>query len=262
MITSGQNPQVKHLIRLRERRTRDKSATFLIEGYRELSRAKEFAIETLYFAPEHFLGSNERALIDEIAERGAEVVRLSKPVFSKVSYRDRPDGLIAIAKQKHLQLTSLPQSQAPFFLLGEAIEKPGNLGTMLRSADAVGVDGVIVCDPKTDIFNPNVVRASVGTLFTQPVVQASTGETLQLLRERGIAIVATTPNTDLLYTDVDLTQPVAIAAGTEQLGLSDQFLREADIKVRIPMCGVADSLNVASATTLILYEVLRQRSLS
>ncbi len=262
MITSSQNEHIKNLIRLRERRTRDKSSTFLIEGYRELSRAKDFVIEILYFASEHFLGDNERELIDEIAGRGAEIVRLSESLFSKVSYRDRPDGLIAIAQQEHSTLSDLPEKETPFFLLGEAIEKPGNLGTMLRSADAVGVDGVIVCDPRTDIFNPNVVRASVGTLFTQPVVQATTKETLQFLRERGIAIVATTPQADLLYTDVDFTQPVAIAAGTEQLGLSEEYLRNADIKVRIPMCGVADSLNVASATTLILYEVLRQRSLS
>ncbi|MDX8430694.1 MAG: RNA methyltransferase [Candidatus Algichlamydia australiensis] len=259
MITSLQSPHVKKLVRLRDRRARDKSGTFIIEGYRELSRAKKISIEALYFSPEHFLGSNERKLIDEIASRGAEVFRFSKQAFAKVSYRDRPDGLIAIAQQEYLQLNELPQSSVPFFLLGEAIEKPGNLGTMLRSADAVGVDGVIVCDPKTDIFNPNVVRASVGTLFTQPVVQASTEETLNYLRDRGIAIVATTPHTKTHYTDVDLTGPIAVAAGTEQVGLSEKFIKQADLQVRIPMCGVADSLNVASATTLILYEVLRQR---
>jgi len=262
VITSLQNPHVKQLVRLRDRRARDKSGLFLIEGYRELSRAKDFIIEALYFSPEHFLGSNERGLIDEIADRGAEIYKLSKEAFVKVSYRDRPDGLIAIAKQQQRELVDLPEKENPFFLLGESIEKPGNLGTMLRSADAVGVDGVIVCDPRTDIFNPNVVRASVGTLFTQPVVQATTEETLAFLRKRGIAIVATTPHTDNLYTDVDLTQPIAVAAGTEQFGLSDQFMQQADIQVRIPMYGVADSLNVASATTLILYEVLRQRTSS
>ncbi|MFI5334436.1 MAG: RNA methyltransferase [Chlamydiales bacterium] len=151
------------------------------------------------------------------------------------------------------------KNEHPFFLVAEAIEKPGNLGSMLRSADAVGVDGVIVCDRCTDIYNPNVVRASVGTLFTQPVVEAAGGETLFFLREKKVKIIAATPSAKQEYTRVDLTGPVAIVVGTEQVGLTDPWLHASDVQVRIPMCGTADSLNVATAATLLLYEVLRQR---
>jgi TrmH family RNA methyltransferase len=183
-----------------------------------------------------------------------------------MSYRDRPDGLIAIAPQQHMTLKQLdakfkPQ-KPPFLVVAEAIEKPGNLGTILRSSDAVGVDGLIVCDRCTDIHNPNVVRASVGTLFTVPVVEAGGQETLDYLKQKGIAIIAATPGAQVEFTHVDLSGPVAIAVGTEQLGLSDKWLSQATTCVRIPMLGVADSLNVAMATTLLLYEVLRQRSLN
>jgi TrmH family RNA methyltransferase len=152
------------------------------------------------------------------------------------------------------------KSTPPFIVVAESIEKPGNLGTILRSCDAAGVDAVIVCDPTTDIHNPNVVRSSVGTLFTQFVVESSTEETLRFLKKHGISIAAATPHAKLLFTDADFTRPVAISVGTEQIGLTDAWMREADIQVRIPMFGIADSLNVASATTLVLYEVIRQRT--
>ena len=144
-------------------------------------------------------------------------------------------------------------------VVAEAIEKPGNLGTILRSSDATGVDGLIVCDRCTDIHNPNVVRASVGTLFTIPVVEAAGEETFRWLKKNNIAIVAATPHAEKLYTEVDMNRALAIAVGTEQLGLSELWMKHADIQVRIPMHGVADSLNVATATTLLLYEALRQR---
>lgn len=264
-ITSLQNPKVKHAIRLRDRPARDETGLFLIEGYRELFRyvEKGGSPTELFFCPEFFLGSNEMSLIETIHKRGAELYACSPPVFKKLSYRDRPDGLLAVAKQKKLTLKdlekNLPADRPPFLVIAEAIEKPGNLGTILRSSDACGVDGVIVADRCTDIFNPNVVRASVGTLFTIPVVEASSADTLQFLKEKGIQIVAATPQAEKEFTKVDLKKGVAIAVGTEQLGLSDKFMQESDIQVKIPMCGVADSLNVAMATTLLLYEVLRQR---
>jgi len=171
--------------------------------------------------------------------------------------------LIAVAKQQHLNLSDLEKiiqkKSNPFLVIAEAIEKPGNLGTILRSSDAVHLDALIVCDKCTDIHNPNVVRASVGTLFTVPVIDAKGKDTLDWLRKHGIKILAATPSAEEEYTDVDLTGPIAIAVGTEQLGLSDLWMNEADLKVRIPMLGVADSLNVAMATTLLLYEALRQR---
>lgn len=264
-ISSVQNPRVKNLINLRDRHERDESGLFIIEGYREVLRAVDAGqpIQTLFFCPELFLGSNEDALIYRITSKKVETISCSDKVFRKMSYRDRPDGLIAIGLQQRRSLKDLDkalnQKKAPFFVVAEAIEKPGNLGTILRSSDAVGADGLIVCDRCTDIYNPNVVRASVGTLFTVPVVEAAGEETLLWLKEKGVAIVAATPSAQAEFTKVDLTGPVAIAVGTEQLGLSERWMSRADVQVRIPMLGVADSLNVAMATTLLLYEVLRQR---
>lgn len=260
-ITSLQNTRVKQAVRLRDRGPRDKSDLFLIEGYRELLRAVDASrnIETLFICPELFLGENEEALIKRIVAKGGLLYNCTKEVFNKISYRDRPDGLLAIAPQHHLKLGEIKLSEAPLLIVAEAIEKPGNLGTILRSSDAVGCDGVIVCDRCTDIHNPNVVRASVGTLFTLPVIEASSADTLKWLKSNGICILAATPSAEKDYTEVDMTVPLAIAVGTEQLGLTDLWMNQADLQVRIPMYGVADSLNVATATTLLLYEARRQR---
>ena len=264
-ITSLQNPKMKTAAKLFDRRGRDETGLFLIEGYRELSRALGgfVKIVSLFICPDLFLGENEQALIDKAIRQGAQIFSSDQKVFKKLSYRDRPDGLIAVASQMQLSLDQLASKvqgkKNPVFLVAESIEKPGNLGTILRSCDAVGVDGVIVCDRCTDIYNPNVVRASVGTLFTVPVVEAKGTEVLPWLKKHGVKILSSTPNTDIEYTQADLSGPVAIVVGTEQLGLSDAWLSQADLKVRIPMMGLADSLNVATATTLLLYEVLRQR---
>ncbi|NRA89598.1 MAG: RNA methyltransferase [Simkaniaceae bacterium] len=266
VISSLQNPRVKQAVKLREKRERDRSQSFLIEGYRELYRGVKggVPIAALFYSPQHFLGSNESALIEEIRSHGAPVMEVSKAVFEKMSYRDRPDGLLAIASQTYLSLNDLisafEKNRPPFFVIAESIEKPGNLGTILRSSDAAGVDALIVCDQCTDVFNPNVVRASVGTLFTVPVVQASSEETIKWLKSRGVKTVAATPDAPSSFTKTNLSGPIAIAVGTEQLGLSKNWMENADIQVSIPMNGVADSLNVATATTLLLYEVLRQRS--
>lgn len=264
-LSSVQNPRIKQLVKLRDRSEREATDQFLIEGYRELLRAvdSKHLITSLFVCPELFLGSNEQALIDRIQKKGANILHCTKPVFEKISYRDRPDGLIGLAMQRHLTLndfdTLLAGKEAPFLVVAESIEKPGNLGTILRSSDAVGLHGLIVCDRCTDIHNPNVVRASVGTLFTVPFAETKGDETLNWLKENKIAIVAATPSATQEFTDVDLSGPIAIAVGTEQLGLSKRWMSEADIQVRIPMCGIADSLNVAMATTLLLYEALRQR---
>ncbi len=256
-LSSRQNPKVKELIRLYKRREREKENSFLIEGYRELSRAigAKHPITSLFICPELFLGSNEQELIDKI---DAPHYICNEFVFRALSYRDRPDGLIAIAPQQHHSLESL-QSANPLYIIAEAIEKPGNLGTILRSADGAGVDGVIVSDRCTDIHNPNVVRSSVGTLFTQPVVEAD-GETIfNWLKEHKIKTVAATPSAEAVYTETDLSGPLAILVGTEQYGLSERWMEGADLQVKIPMLGSADSLNVAMATTLLLYEAVRQR---
>lgn len=264
-LTSIHNPQVKQVLHLRDRHERDKTALFLIEGYREILRAIEagWKLDKLLICSDLFLGSNEDTLIQRIAARGTTVITTSEKVFQKMSYRDRPDGLLAIAPQKIVTLNDLHEqtirAQLPFYVVAEAIEKPGNLGTILRSSDAVGVSGLIVCDRCTDIYNPNVVRASVGTLFTVPTVEAEGEETLQWLKAQGIAVLAATPRASHEFTQVNLVRPLAIAVGTEQLGLSERWMQQADLQVRIPMSGVADSLNVAMATTLLLYEVYRQR---
>lgn len=264
-LTSLQNPKIKQLVKLRDRSERETSGLFLIEGYRELLRASDGGakIESLFICPELFLGSNEPALIASLTAQGAKLFTCSQSVFQKISYRDRPDGLLAIAPQTHKTLKDLDKILAkkknPFLIVAEAIEKPGNLGTILRTADAVGVDALILCDRCTDIHNPNVVRASVGTLFTVPVIEASAADTLPWLQERQIKIAAATPSAQLEFTEAPLAGPIAIAVGTEQLGLSDLWMKQADIQVKIPMLGVADSLNVAMATALMLYEALRQR---
>ena len=259
-IVSLQNSQVKQIVRLRERRERDESDLFLIEGYRELKRAVDAgrSIQSIFYCPEFFLGENETELLKKSS---AEPILCSKEVFAKISYRDRPDGLLGVARQTHLRLMDLKLSVNPFLVIAESIEKPGNLGTILRSCDAAGVDALIVCDPTTDIHNPNVVRSSVGTLFTLPVLEADGEETLNFLHQHKIRIAAATPHAKESFTAADLTGPIAIAVGTEQYGLSENWMKSADCQVRIPMRGIADSLNVASATTLFLYEVLRQRDL-
>jgi len=264
-LTSMQNPKIKQVVRLQDRKERDQTGLFLIEGFREIKRANDAGVRLkhLFICPSFFLGVNEQPLIAQIKETGTEIFECASHVFEKISYRDRPDGLLAVATQMNRTLRDLfpfvEKSINPFLVIAEAIEKPGNLGTILRSSDAVKVDGVIVCDRCTDIYNPNVVRASVGTLFTVPVAEAKGAETLLWLQEKKIKVVAATPHAKVEFTDADLTGPVAIAVGTEQIGLSELWMHASDIQVRIPMLGAADSLNVATATTLLLYEVLRQR---
>ncbi len=265
-ITSTQNPKLKKAAALFCRKERNETGLFLIEGYRELKRASEgnVDIQTLFISPSLFLGSNEEALITTISSKGAQVIRCSESAFKKLSYRDRPDGLVAVAQQMRFSLEDLKISSSPckppFFVVAESIEKPGNLGTILRSADAAGVDAVIVCDRCTDIYNPNVVRASVGTLFTLPVIEATSVEVLAWLKKHQIQVAAATPSATQEFTQVCFKKAVAIAVGTEQLGLTALWMDSADIQVKIPMHGVADSLNVATATTLLLYEVVRQRA--
>ncbi len=286
-ITSLQNPRVKQLVKLRDRRDRDEAGLFLVEGYRQIRRAleKNVRLQELYFSPDWFLGENEPALIEQARQAGAQLFELSKDAFAKCAYRDRPDGLLAVAPQWKLSLNDLavadravaggadpgpsasePGSappatkKVPFLLVVESIEKPGNLGTILRSADAAGVDAVIVCDAVTDVFNPNVVRSSTGVLFSVPIVVAESATVHAWLIEKGIRIVATTPDTPDIYTKVDLTGPLAIVMGSEQYGLSEFWLKESNLLVRIPMAGQADSLNVAMATIITLFEAVRQRN--
>jgi len=265
-ITSTANPKIKELLALRDKRDRDKTGLFLIEGYRELSRALSAGVgcRAIYVCPKFFLGTNEGALLDEARKKGTHIITCDEKVFQKISYRDRPDGLLGLGHAMRKTLLDLEDAirgvENPLLVVAESIEKPGNLGTILRSADGAGAHGVIVSDRCTDIYNPNVVRASVGTLFSQPVIETSTEEAIAFLKKHHISIIASTPAASTLYYEADLAKPVAIILGTEQLGLKDIWLETADIKVRIPMKGLADSLNVAMASTILLYEAARQRA--
>ena len=260
-ITSAANPRIKALVRLRERAARDETGRFPVEGYRELSRALDanVPIETLFVCSDLVLGHNEPALVERARRAGAEVVPVSADPFRKASYRERPEGLLAVAAKFPVGLDRLPRPAAPLLLVVEGIEKPGNLGTMLRTAEAAGATGVIVADPTTDPFNPNVVRASLGTLFAVPLAVADTTEAISYLRSQGIAILAATPAGDVAHWEAAMSRPVALAIGSEQYGLSDEWLAAADQRIVIPMPGSADSLNAAMAAGIVLFEAVRQR---
>lgn len=260
-ITSFQNPQIKQIVKLHKRRQRDLQGKMLIEGYRAILAAVEngYPLHELYFCPELFFGHNEVTLLERIAQGGVRLIEVAEGPFTKLAYRDRPEGLLAIAPQRRCSLHDYTPLANAFYLIAEAIEKPANLGSILRAADGAGAAAVIVCDPHTDLFNPDVVRASVGTFFSLPTLECSTAEAIAWCRRHGIATVAATPQGDQRYTDVDMRQSVAIVVGTEQYGLSATWLTQADCQVKLPMYGQVNSLNVAVAAALFLYEVVRQR---
>ena len=247
-ITSLQNPLVKEAVRLRKKSEREKSGLFLVEGHAEFTKLLNagWDYEHLFICPEMAPKMNLDGQIECTPE-----------VFDKISYRESPDGVLAIARKKIQTLYDF--KKGPLYIIAESIEKPGNLGTILRTADAVGVDGLIVCDPCTDIYNPNVVRASLGTLFSVPIVEASNEEALQWLQERHIQTVAAMPEAPQSYTKTDLSKPSAIIVGAEHQGLSPFWEKASTKKVHLPMRGSADSLNVSVATAVLLYEALRQR---
>jgi len=262
LLTSLRNPRIKCVVRLRDRRGRDREQKMIIEGYRGLLRALRsgYPVTELFVCAEMFQGDNETDLISALAVTGTIITRTNETVFRKLAYRDRPEGLLGVAPQIHHGLEDIrSDTTPPILLVAEAIEKPGNLGTMLRCADATGVTALILCDPCTDLFNPNVVRASTGNLFNVMVAEATSDMAISWLRANQIRTLAATPHASRLYTEVDMTGPLAIAVGTEQYGLSEKWLETADVKVRIPMLGMADSLNAATASAMLLYEAVRQR---
>jgi TrmH family RNA methyltransferase len=259
-ITSLQNPKVKAAVRLRERKGREEAGLMLVEGYDELALALAAGVRPveLFFCPER-ARPEELPLLGELRAAGADVLEVSAAVMGRLAYREHPGGWLATAPVPRRRLADLSLPPAPLLVVAEAVEKPGNLGAILRSADAAGVDAVIVCDRRTDLFNPNVVRASKGTVFQVPVAEAATEETLAWLQERGIRLAAATPDGATVHWAADLAGPLAIAVGTEKEGLSAALLAAADLRVAIPMRGRANSLNVAQALTVLVYEALRQR---
>jgi TrmH family RNA methyltransferase len=262
ILTSVQNPKVKQVVALRERKERKQTGLVVIEGRDELALALACRVKphTVYFCPSLFTGDNT-ALADQLKQQSDEMQEVDERVFQKMAYRENPDGWLATAALPTLGLADLDLPSPAFLLIVEAVEKPGNLGAILRSADAAGVGAVILCDPTVDLGNPNVIRASRGTVFSVKVAQATSAQTQSWLKERGIAVVAATPEAPQPYTQLDLRQPIALAVGTEREGLSAQWRDGSVITASIPMQGKVNSLNVAQAATLFLFEVMRQRRL-
>ena len=254
-ITSPQNPLIKQIVKLREdKKQRQRDGLMLVEGWDEINLALSagYKPRTLLTAPE--------LATHQISFSAAENITVNRVVFEKISYRENPDGWLGIFPTPKVPLDNLKLNESPLLIVAESIEKPGNLGAILRTADAAHVDALLVCDPRVDIYNPNVIRASRGTLFTVPTVEATSSETIAFLRKRNIKILAATPQAEAEYTRQDLRGPLAVAVGTEDKGLTNFWMNESDLKVKIPMLGKVNSLNVSIATALIIYEAVRQRN--
>lgn len=233
----------------------------LVEGYRPLKMACDsgYALDELYYCPGLYENEESSALVHAWQQRGVAAIECNEPVFRKIAYGDSPSGMLGVGPFVARPAGQVRLTDNPLLLVAEGIEKPGNLGTMLRTADAVGADAVIVCDHRTDIHNPNVVRASQGALFTIPVFEGESEVIAAYLRSSGVRIVAAIPGAGKVYTDADMREPTALLVGSEDRGLSHFWMREADERVHIPMLGICDSLNVSTCAALLLYEVLRQR---
>lgn len=260
-VDSPRNTEIKALLKLRERRSRDREGLFMIEGRREVTRAVQAGVRItkLYLCNDMSAPAGMSQLVSELQLLGVEAVSLSAAAFSRLSLRENPDGALALAETWSLEPEDLSLKDDPLLLIVDGVEKPGNLGALLRTADAVGVDAVFVTGSGTDLFNPNVVRASMGSLFARPVLHAEPGQLLDWLSRRGFRLVATSPAAHASYWDVPLTGGVALLLGAESDGLGMDWMEAADELVFVPMHGLADSLNVATTGALILYESLRQR---
>lgn len=259
-ISSLQNPSIKKLLLLQEKsRARKKEALFVIEGFRELMLAQEsgYAITEIYFCPE-IIASEKLSGIQKI-----EKTEINAEVYRKIAYRGGTEGIIGIAKIKNPSLENLRlETKNPFILIAEAPEKPGNIGALLRTADAANVDAVIIADPKTDLFSPNIVRSSVGGLFTNQVAQANSAEIITFLKKKGITIYAAILQESISYWECDFKKPCAIVLGTEATGLTEIWRQCANQKIHIPMSGQIDSLNVSVAAGILIFEAKRQRLLN
>jgi TrmH family RNA methyltransferase len=253
-ITSLQNGRIKWLIQLRtSSRDRRGEGLFVVEGIDEIQLALSAGHRPMVVVEAPDLTRRK------LAETEGEQLTVTRAVFQKLSVRENPDGWIAVFKRPAWSLEEIPLGPNPLILVMESVEKPGNLGAILRTADAAAVSTVVVCDPRADIFSPNVVRASRGALFSVPVVELSSARTLAFLKERGIRVVAANPNAGRDFQKADFSGGLAIAMGTEDAGLSQVWLENADLHVLIPMRGKVNSLNVSVAAALLLYEALRQR---
>lgn len=258
-ITSARNPKIKQLLALGEKSSlRRESGLFVLEGLRELLHALEagFEVDTIFFCPEiagNALGQGNPAL------RDARWVEVSRDIYEKIAYRGSTEGVIAEVKTRSMSLGDLRISGKPLVVVLESVEKPGNLGAVLRSADAAAADAVLICDPRTDLFNPNLIRASIGAVFTVPVVACESAEAIKWLKSNNIKILTAQLQDSEWYYDTDMRDGTAIVIGTEATGLTEVWRKAADAHIRIPMLGRLDSLNASVSAAVLLFEAVRQR---
>ena len=256
-ITSAQNSFIKSLVLLQEKaKARKQSGTFLIEGIREIELAIKgnYEIETILICFEVIEKSFNPSIF-----KSFNSIEISKEVYQKLAYRDTTEGIIAVAKTKSHQLLDLQLPENPLILVMESIEKPGNIGAMLRTCDAAKVDAVIIANPKTDLYNPNMVRSSVGCLFTNQIATASTEETIDFLQKNNIHFYSATLQNSTSYHTQNFTKPTALVVGTEATGLTEPWREKATQNIIIPMQGEIDSMNVSVAAAILLFEAKRQR---
>lgn len=257
-ISSVQNPYIKSLVQLQEKaKIRKQTGTFLVEGQREIELALigGYEIESILICYE--LGQLSENL--NIRKSEIELIEISKEVYQKLAYRDTTEGILAVLKTKSLALSNLKLSKNPLILVGESLEKPGNVGAILRTADAANVDAVILANPKSDVYNPNIVRSSVGCLFTRQIAVGTTEEVIAYLKSHNINIYSATLQDATEYHTQNFTMPTALVVGTEATGLSEKWRTESNKNIIIPMQGVIDSMNVSVAAAILLFEAKRQR---
>ena len=256
IISSKNNPDIKTVLQLKKKRNRDKAGLYLVEGQKELELAQSTGqnIKVLNFCPKY----KDAEISPELAKIN-NINILSPEVFANVSYRENPDGYLGLVEQKHVELEDIKLNDKPFIIVLQNVEKPGNLGAILRTADASGADAVILNDQQTDIYNPNVIRASIGAIFTVPVVHSDKKNTQEFLANNNIKTVATSPRASKDYTKIKYKQGIAVLIGEEHSGLDDFWLKKANYQVSIPMLGRIDSLNASVSTAILAYEILKQR---
>jgi len=262
MITSPQNPYVKRAVRLRDHRLRRKENLIIIDGARELSRAiaAGMTLYEIFVCPELCRSEEARRLLEILPSSGGQRLDVSETVFAKLAFGQRTEGMVGIAAVPRRRLEDIVLPANPLVAVLDGVEKPGNIGAVLRSADGAGVSALVMADPRTDLFNPNAIRASLGTIFSLPVATAAPGDVLGWLRGLGLQILAARVEGSVAFSEVDYRPPTAIILGSEALGLDALWSGDDVRAIRLPMLGVADSLNVSAAAAVLFYEALRQRT--
>ncbi|MBN2563488.1 MAG: RNA methyltransferase [Phycisphaerae bacterium] len=261
VITSLQNPRIKAVVKLRDRHGRGRRACIMIDGRREVGRAVDMGvrIQEVFYCRTLLRHDDDRRILRSAEDRGARLAEVSEAVFAKICYGERAEGIVATATRPETGLRDLPLSECPIICVVERVEKPGNLGAVLRSADGAGVEAILAADPVTDIYGPNVIRSSLGAVFSVPLVEVSAEEAIEWLLGEQIAVVAAVPDAERAFTEVDLSGPVAVVFGSEATGLTSAWKRAGVIRASVPMLGMADSLNVSITAALFFYEAVRQR---